>query len=281
MNPRRNSRKSERYNDQSVSNNSQFPESEKQAHWLLRIPPVVFWTVLASLVLFLVYFYDHHEVVAIRELQLHGTELQATGQYQEAIDSYEQAFKNSRASNRKKGELASQIADLYFDKMNNPAQASYWYILAKRYYPKILSNPERAALLRERISMMPEKNETSSETRQLRLFVQPPPGDSTGRIFAKFDGGCIYENSILRGSNSDTLTSESIEQFIQNEMLFQAAVQTGYLEKPEVIADLFDYQKHRVIKAYLNDTAAETETSGALNSTQYDRLKKQFHLKMQ
>lgn len=230
-----------------TSNNNPNSGSE---HWLLRVPTALYWTVLAVLVLCLVFTYDRQGVKTIRTLTTSAETAEATGKHVEAIAAYKSAYANNRATNRKKSELALAIAGIYFEKLNNPELAAEWYTLAKRHYPQILRKPEQAALLNDRIRAGKADEEKKSA---FALFVPAPDSDNDGEVVATFDGGMIYRGAFERGRNADAQTSAALAEFVDRELIFHVAVEDGYLDRPDVAAQLYDAQRDAVVDAYLRD----------------------------
>ena len=224
----------------------------------------LFWTAVAIIIFVLVYQYDRKGVKTVLQLQKSGIELESNGSFVDAIQTYKEAFFNHRATNRKKGELALHIADIYYYELNLPSEAEKWYIRAKMNYPKILVNNAKGAHNKangqDKDSLLPQTTVSPFSIEDRRLI-------NTGDPIVQIDGDVYRDDAIRLLCGKNELTSDVIDSFLDDELIYKSAIKNRILEEPELLRNIYRIQRNMVIDYYLNVLETKPVTNDSDTST--------------
>ncbi|MDD4278676.1 MAG: hypothetical protein PHX74_02960 [Candidatus Sumerlaeales bacterium] len=245
--------------------NSNFGEK-----WFFSLYANIFWTALAIIILVLVFSYDHRGIQTVHELQTTGKNQLLQGNAHEAIDLYKKAYEHKRASNRKKGELALQIADIYLNDFGNDFEANHWYMNAKKHSPRVYSSQVSSNAKRDKYASTNDSMSSFSE----HEFILPKPSSYTkGASVASCHGIPITDIEIKTVMGVDKLTSDVIGRYLEDEVLLHESINRGFYQNEQIQSKIYSSKRQALINAYLDSVASEgTTTSTSIREDLLKRL---------
>lgn len=265
-----------------------------------RIPKGVYWTILAVLLVVGVWQYDQRQQRIAHGHVRTAETLEKRADYLAAINEYRRAMDNPRISRKEKAELALKIAALYDTKLDDPELALAFYNRARRYHPRTTDKPDvkaKMAELREKLAsrnigeLYAELPESSDEDSSGVRLLAPPPEDTTGDVIAKIGDTEVRAGAVARflekkGILSEplhTLTAEKLlpllEEFLDRELAYRAAVAAGMHLREGVIAQIYDYQRTVLSQQLLKEKKDKAQlVSEDEIKAFYEKYKKRFYI---
>jgi hypothetical protein len=227
-----------------------------------RVPKGLYWAILAVILIIVVWQYDQGEQRVAQQHVRQAESLVGKADYTAAIAEFRSAMDNPRLTRQKKAELAIKIAQLYDEKLDDPVLALTFYNRARTLHQRTTDRPEikaRMAALRERIAAggeasLLETEETTGAVQEVRLLA-PPPEDLQGRPIAQVGDVQINAGAFARFVRQKTRTPAAalqpndpkldqwLEEFLDRELAFRAAVARQIHLQPGIISQLYDYQR--------------------------------------
>ncbi len=244
-----------------------------------RVPPGVFWTALALLVLALVFTYDSTAQKNARDHIAAGERLEQAGNLESALDEYRQALENPRLNKKARAGVALRIAEIHETKLPDPAQAAFYYRRARLLNPKAVQDPAVAARMKALgITAAGGRPEGAAHSAAAATsgpaapvsyepgaLVAAPAEDLSGPVVATYGGHELRAGEVDRTmrnlgtykaalSQPDPTEFESfVNQQLERAMAYQAGVDAGFQNDPDIAARLYDYQRTLVSDRYVQD----------------------------
>ncbi|MCX7719367.1 MAG: peptidyl-prolyl cis-trans isomerase [Candidatus Sumerlaeaceae bacterium] len=262
--------------------------SDRRVPLLARIPGGVYWTVVALVVLALVYGYDLRGKRLARDHMALAEQYESEGLYDRAIAEYQSALANPRLARRDKGAIALKVGDIYLEHFEDFDRARAYYTQVKRYAPKLADDKAVQARMREAARraggagappVAIDATTTPTVVQRVEL-VSEPAADRRGPVLAEFRGREIRAGAVERMLNSiapDALTylklepkqfDEILERMLEEELAYRAAMDAGMHRDPDVSQRLYDYQRTLLRERYLDGIkrTAEVVTNDEVTS---------------
>ncbi|MEI7633104.1 MAG: peptidylprolyl isomerase [bacterium] len=251
-------------------------QTDSPSPWFLRIPSGIYWTLLALIVLALVFGYDRREQSeALDHVQI-GCQLEEKELYEQALTEYKQALDNSRLARKVRGEVALKMADIYFTRFEDFQRAQAYYLRARNLDPKLgeranVQERMKSAKQRATGSGVTQGATTSTIIQHIELISQPL-ADKQGPVLASLPGREVRAGEIgralagLQGTaalqimNDPKQFQQFLEQYVGKALIYQAAVDAGLHHDPDVSALLYDYQRTLLSERYLLGQKQKSQT---------------------
>lgn len=261
-----------------------------------RFPFGVIWIVFAIIILAVVLIYDRRAIADAKEHIVLGKQYQDKELYREAVSEFESALSNKRLGRKDRALVALDLANLYFDKIQDYPLASKYFVLAKLNSPTFSDNREVAAKEKKakELSKGPGISEAKGYGENKTLIVNnvelisPPQADLKGPTIANYSGGKILAGAILRQlksrpdfndpnfRNNTEKIQDLIQTYVEKEMAYQAAISSGVQNDPDVSEILYDYQKDLITQRYLaeRNNSAQIITDTEIHNYYIDNINK-------
>jgi peptidyl-prolyl cis-trans isomerase C len=262
--------------------------SESRVPLLARIPGGIYWTVLAVLVLLLVYGYDLRGKRLARDHAAMAEQYESEGLYDRAVAEYQAAMANPRLSRRDRGAIALKVADIYLEHFEDFDKARSYYAQVKRYAPKLAEEKAVQARMREAAQRsggagappaVADAGSTPTVVQRVEL-ISEPAADRRGPVLAEFRGRQIRAGAVERMLSDiapDALTymklepksfDEILNRLLEEELAYRAATDAGLHRDPDVSERLYDHQRMLLRERYLDAVkrSAEVVTNDEVTS---------------
>ena len=246
------------------------------------VPPGLLWTVLALMVVAVVWTYDRSAQRTALDHVATGEVLEEKQDYRGALGEYALALENSRLNKRARASVAIRMARLAEDGLGRTDEAARLLARARDLHPKSVQDP----VLQEKMRRLGVRTEASarSETgpggspRRTTAtvasapapqagasagLVDPPPADLEGPVVAAMEGLELHAGELVRTMGSltsyKTVLEEGdladFERLVNDQMeralLYKAALDAGFGDAPDVHERVYDYQRTLVSERYM------------------------------
>jgi tetratricopeptide (TPR) repeat protein len=240
-----------------------------------RIPHGVYWTVLALVVLGLVFGYDKHVQRTALDHQALGQQYENQQLYDSAISEYQLALDNRRLARKTKAQIALRVANIYFDHYEDYDKAQSFFVRARHESPRSVESPSIQKRMYEAQQRMRgtrlSQGETTSTIIQHVELINQPAGDLDGPILAKFRGREIHAGEVDRylhnlpnyqavftHGDAQQLT-QFVEDYLSRALIYRAAIDADLHRNPDVSEKLYDYQRTLLTERYLKDSKRKAQ----------------------
>jgi len=183
----------------------------------------------------------------------------------QAVKEYEEYLLNYDLDPREKANISYQIANIYFDRINDYENALAYYLRIKYLYPESNLQQEvgrKIVACLERLQRSTEAQQAIEETSA--LDESQKPNSHTGEVVASIGdrkittGDIQYElNKLPPYMQSQLETRESkvefLKQYIAQELLYDSAKRKGLDKDKEVLEGAFEAKKSLMAQKLLED----------------------------
>jgi hypothetical protein len=183
----------------------------------------------------------------------------------QAVKEYEEYLRNYDLDPHEEANISYQIANIYFDRINDYENALAYYLRIKYLYPESNLQQEvgrKIVACLERLQRSTEAQQAIEQTSALDESQKPEsrPGDVVARIGDRkiTTGDMQYElNKLPPYMQSQLQTSESkiefLKQYIAQELLYDSAKRKGLDKDKEVLEGAFEAKKSLMAQKLLED----------------------------
>lgn len=250
------------------------PTGEEQKTSTVKSNRFVFsiWVIFAVLILAIVLVYDRR---AINDAKVHievGNEYMKAGKYGEAVLEFEEAFTNKRLSRKSRATVALSLANLYYDHLQDYPSAYRYYVQARQLSPgngesnEIVEKEKDAQERSKGFGRITVNTKSKHPTVINKVeLISEPILDKSGPVLVNYEGSTIHAGAFWRQLKTHPQVNdpafrnnlENIEnllnEHIDKELAYQAAIKAGVQNDPDISEKLYDYQKNLITQRFLEE----------------------------
>lgn len=246
------------------------------------VPPGLLWTVVALMVVAVVWTYDRSAQRTALDHVAMGEVAEEKQDYRGALGEYALALENSRLNKRARASVAIRMARLAEDRLGRPDEAARLLARARDLHPKSVQDP----VLQEKMRRLGVRAEGTGRSevgtgasprrttptlastsappvREAAGLVGPPPSDLEGPALAVMEGMELRAGELVRTMGSltsyKTVLGEGelgdFERLVNDQseraLLYKAALDAGFGDAPDIHERVYEYQRTLVSERYM------------------------------
>jgi tetratricopeptide (TPR) repeat protein len=189
--------------------------------------------------------------------------------YAQAITEYENCLRDYQMDESGSANLQYAIANIYFERLRDYANALTWYLKLKHFYPESPLVPEvnkKIVACLERLDRSADARQALDETVQLdpSKVQKQRPGAVVARIGSRDIslGDLNFEIDQLPPSVRDQFRSqetkrEFLREYVATEMLYDTAKRAGLDNDQQVVDGAFQSKKALMVRRLMQDKVAD------------------------